>query len=267
MKSIITVLFLIITAIGATGQNNNEKRLSEIDAEISAAKTNENYGYADTLSQEKTLRLEIREAVNNDDFEKAQELQLEIDSLYPKKAKSNIFEKETELTNNETSVQSLWENHLKIPSSKRSGPYVEGICSFGLFRRHIASPSFGIALGMIKYFYNENKRQIFGLNARSSFSVYFMAEKVVFDPILIGPHVAVPLRKNATFEYGMLTGLTIDDSDPTFNVGTVVNMRFSNFSIGLNSFYNPTVKDDYTYNYTQKITDSFRIELDFGFKF
>lgn len=267
MKVIVTALFLIITAIGAAGQNNNEKRLSAIDAEISTAKTNENYGYADTLSQEKTLRLEILEAVNNDDFEKAKILKVKIDKLYDKNSQSEISIEHHNEISNENPVSKLFKKHISTPSSLRSGPYIVGTSSFRIYQGHDPSFGFGYSIGMIKYFRNENKKQIFGLNARTTLSYFIFSETGYVDLIQIGPHLAIPLTKNSAFEYGFLSGLSFVDSDPSFNMSTLINMRISGFSIGMDCNLNP-VKHYYYYDYqSQKYYISCRFGINVGYKF
>lgn len=247
MKVIITVLFLFMTSIIAVGQEKNEKRLSEIDAEISVAVINENYGYADTLSQEKALRLEIREAANNDDFVKVQRLQKKLERLYPENIETNSSTLDT------TEIKNV-ENNTKNSVKLKSGAYILHKTTLGVFLNDYTSMGGGFTIGEVKYFRkkNEIKNYRMGFKGQFSFSYYYFNHTIMIDIFQVGPHLSVPLRKNTSLECGILAGMSIEDDIgdsidtwPDFEMS--VYLQLLKFSIGFDCNVIP-IQNNYSRN-------------------
>jgi hypothetical protein len=77
-KRLLLLSFVLIAGMSIAQTTNNEKRLSEIEAEIKSAAASENYELAAKLKNEQKLRLEIKEAIAIQDFDKAERLKNEL---------------------------------------------------------------------------------------------------------------------------------------------------------------------------------------------
>jgi hypothetical protein len=93
-KGLLLLSFLLLVTIGFSQTTNNEKRLSVIEAEIKAAAQAENYELAAKLKNEQKLRLQIKEAIANQDFDEAERLKNEINGVTTEETpiKSNSVE-------------------------------------------------------------------------------------------------------------------------------------------------------------------------------
>lgn len=74
MKKILVLIVFAFFCIKAQAQTSNGERLIEIETEIKAALVLEDYGKANLLKQEKTIRLKIKAAVESGNFDEAQRL-------------------------------------------------------------------------------------------------------------------------------------------------------------------------------------------------
>lgn len=253
--------------------------MSELDAEIDSAIAHKEYDRSALLGREKELRTDIREALKYDDFKRADKLKKQLDQLYESKSeiKTSSVDSGDLNTNDKTIQSSKTEN--KIPSGIKSGFYIEGITALGIFRMDYASPGGGISMGAIKYLYQKNPKLNFGIIGQSSFSYYFLDENFMSDIIQFGPYMATSIGKNKYFEFGIINGLTlesefIEDFAPSFDLGTILKLRISNFSIGMDFDLNIVKDYEYYYNYQtndfdeiSKISSILRFGLKVGGKF
>jgi hypothetical protein len=126
MKRILLLLtFVSIAGISFTQTTNNEKRLSVIEAEIKAAAEAENYELAAKLKNEQKLRLQIKEAITNQDFDEAERLKNEING-------TTTPEKPIEKTSGEQTVietKSTGNNNNTTTSSRKN----KGVSTYVLF--------------------------------------------------------------------------------------------------------------------------------------
>lgn len=80
MKTTLTILFFLMFSLGCHSQSSNQIRLDQLTTEMDAALAKGDYETAAKLKEEKVIRIEIEEAIKNQDFEKAERLRASLDN-------------------------------------------------------------------------------------------------------------------------------------------------------------------------------------------